>query len=144
MHFSKLILAVLPALALAEDTTTQTSTAVFTKTYYLSSVHTITATGFTTTTAVVELTTEVETSTMAETTSSAIVKSETSSFIPVANSTTHHATPKSTIAGTGSVVISATGGASEPTQVIDNGGSAVAAGKLAVAGVVGMVVAAIL
>lgn len=129
MHFSKLILAVLPAFALAnEGTTTHTSTAVVTKTYYLSQVHTITATGVSTT--------AVETS--VEVTSTALVE-ETTTFWPVSqNNTTPVSTPKaSNTAGT-------TGGSSEPSEVPGNAGSAVAVGKFAVVGVAGMVAAALL
>ncbi|RGP64670.1 hypothetical protein FLONG3_9463 [Fusarium longipes] len=128
MHFSKFILAVLPALALADETTTQTSTAVVTKTYYLSSVRTITATG--------ESTTAVETS--AEIISTAVVEEKTT-FLPVAhNTTTPASTPKAT-ASSGS-----TGGSSEPSQVPENAGAAVTVGKLAMAGVAGMIAAALL
>ncbi|KAF5678024.1 hypothetical protein FCIRC_6625 [Fusarium circinatum] len=129
MHFSKFILAVLPAFALAnEGTTTHTSTAVVTKTYYLSQIHTITATGVSTT--------AVETS--VEVTSTALVE-ETTTFWPVSqNSTTPVSTPKaSNTAGT-------TGGSSEPSEVPGNAGSAVAVGKFAVVGVAGMVAAALL
>jgi hypothetical protein len=129
MHFSKFILAVLPALALADrDTTTQTSTAVVTKTYYLSQVYTITATG--------ESTTAVETS--VKVTSTAVVEEKTT-FWPVAhNNTTPASTPKATTsAGT-------TGGSSEPSEVPGNAGSAVAVGKFAIVGVAGMVAAALL
>ncbi|KAF4454124.1 hypothetical protein F53441_3310 [Fusarium austroafricanum] len=126
MHFSKLILAVLPALALADEgTTTKTSTAVLTKTYYLSQVHTITSTGVSTT--------AIETS--VEVTSTAVVE-QTTSYWPVAhNSTTPVSTPKPT---------SGTGGLSEPSEVPGNAGSAVAVGKFAVVGVAGMVAAALL
>ncbi|KAF4500818.1 hypothetical protein FAGAP_2981 [Fusarium agapanthi] len=130
MHFSKLILAVLPAFALAnEGTTTHTSTAVVTKTCYLSQVHTITAIGVSTTTA-------VETS--VEVTSTALVE-ETTTFWPVSqNNNTPVSTPKaSNTAGT-------TGGSSEPSEVPGNAGSAVAVGKFAVVGVAGMVAAALL
>ncbi|KAM0251782.1 hypothetical protein ACHAP5_001444 [Fusarium lateritium] len=129
MHFSKFILAALPALALADrDTTTQTSTAVVTKTYYLSQVYTITATG--------ESTTVVETS--VKVTSTAVVEEKTT-FWPVAhNTTTPASTPKATTsAGT-------TGGSSEPSEVPGNAGSAVAVGKFAIVGVAGMVAAALL
>ncbi|KAG5753452.1 hypothetical protein H9Q69_004480 [Fusarium xylarioides] len=129
MHFSKLILVVLPAFALAnEGTTTHTSTAVVTKTYFLSQVHTITATGVSTT--------AVETS--VEVTSTALVE-ETTTFWPVSqNNTTPVSTPKaSNTAGT-------TGGSSEPSEVPGNAGSAVAVGKFAVVGVAGMVAAALL
>ncbi|KAM0562737.1 hypothetical protein ACHAPJ_001576 [Fusarium lateritium] len=130
MHFSKLILAVLPALALAnEGTTTQTSTAVLTKTYFLSQVHTVTSVG--------EATTAVET--LVETTSTAVVEEKTT-FLPVVpqNNTTPVSTPKATnTAGS-------TGGSSSPSEVPENAGSAVAAGKLAMIGVAGMVAAAFL
>ena len=129
MHFSKFILAVLPALALADETTTQTSTAVVTKTYYLSSVRTITATG--------ESTTAVETS--AEIFSTAVVEEKTT-FLPVHHNNTTPAvsTPKPTgTAGT-------TGGSSEPSKVPENAGAAVAVGKFAMVGVAGMVAAALL
>ncbi|KAI1032342.1 hypothetical protein LB505_010863 [Fusarium chuoi] len=128
MHFSKLILAVLPAFALAnEGTTTHTSTAVVTKTFYLSRIHTIMATGVSTT---------VETS--VEVTSTALVE-ETTTFWPVSqNNTTPVSTPKaSNTAGT-------TGGSSEPSEVPGNAGSAVTVGKFAVVGVAGMVAAALL
>ncbi|KAH7239122.1 hypothetical protein BKA59DRAFT_271016 [Fusarium tricinctum] len=129
MHFSKFILAALPALALADrDTTTQTSTAVVTKTYYLSQVYTITATG--------ESTTAVETS--VKVTSTAVVEEKTT-FWPVAhNNTTPASTPKpTTSAGT-------TGGSSEPSEVPGNAGPAVTVGKFAIVGVAGMVAAALL
>ncbi|KAF5006258.1 hypothetical protein FDECE_7348 [Fusarium decemcellulare] len=131
MHFSKLVLAVLPALAFAEDTTTQTSTAVVTKTYFLSQVHTVTATGYST-----EVEAKTET-TEADVTSTPVL-SETSTFVHLVNSTAHESTPKSTVAST------ATSGGSEPSNVPENAGSAVHAGSLALAGVAGMVIAALL
>ncbi|KAM0201312.1 hypothetical protein ACHAPA_005342 [Fusarium lateritium] len=133
MHFSKFILAALPALALADrDTTTQTSTAVVTKTYYLSQIYTITATG--------ESTTVVETS--VKVTSTAVVEEKTT-FWPVAHNNT---TPVSTPASTPKATTSAgtTGGSSEPSEVPGNAGSAVAIGKFAIVGVAGMVAAALL
>ncbi|CAF3540552.1 hypothetical protein SNK03_009930 [Fusarium graminearum] len=131
MHFSKFILAVLPALALAQETTTQTSTAVVTKTYYLSTVRTVTATG--------ESTTAVETS--AEIISTAIVEEKTT-FLPVAHNTTIPAsTPKATAsAGT----TGSNGGSSEPSQVPENAGAAVTVGKFAMVGVAGAIAAALL
>ncbi|RSM14637.1 hypothetical protein BHE90_008669 [Fusarium euwallaceae] len=141
MHFSKLILAVLPALALAEDTTTQTSTAVLTKTYFLSQIHTVTATGYSTEaqpeTTQAETTSEVET--VAETTSTPVI--ESTSFVSVVNATSHEATPKSTIASTGS---GTTGGSGKPTEVPENAASVAQVGKMALAGVAGMVVVALL
>ncbi|RGP69371.1 hypothetical protein FSPOR_4760 [Fusarium sporotrichioides] len=128
MHFSKFILAVLPALALAEETTTQTSTAVVTKTYYLSTVRTVTATG--------ESTTAVETS--AEIISTAVVEEKTT-FLPVAHNTT---TPASTPKATASA--GATDGSSEPSQVPENAGAAVTVGKFAMVGVAGAIAAALL
>jgi hypothetical protein len=128
MHFSKFILAALPALALAQETTTQTSTAVVTKTYYLSQVRTITATG--------ESTTAVETS--AEIISTAVVEEKTT-FLPVAhNTTTPASTPKATTSA------GSTGGSSEPSQVPENAGAAVTAGKFAMVSVAGMIAAALL
>lgn len=139
MHFSKLILAVLPALALAEDTTTQTSTAVLTKTYFLSQIHTVTATGYSTEaqpeTTQAETTSEVET--VAETTSTPVI--ESTSFVSVVNATSHEATPKSTIASTGTA-----GGSGKPTEVPENAASVAQVGKMALAGVAGMVVVALL
>ncbi|GKU04623.1 unnamed protein product [Fusarium langsethiae] len=127
MHFSKFILAVLPALALAEETTTQTSTAVVTKTYYLSTVRTVTATG--------ESTTAVETS--AEIISTAV--EEKTTFLPVAHNTT---TPASTPKATASA--GATDGSSEPSQVPENAGAAVTVGKFAMVGVAGAIAVALL
>ncbi|KAF4966807.1 hypothetical protein FSARC_5552 [Fusarium sarcochroum] len=129
MHFSKIILAILPALALADEgTTTQTSTAVLTKTYFLSQVYTITSVGVSTT--------AVETS--VETTSTAVVEEKTT-FWPVAhNYTTPVSTPKATTSA------GSTGGSSSPSEVPENAGSVVAAGKLAMVGVAGMVAAALL
>ncbi|KAL4729223.1 hypothetical protein ACLX1H_003634 [Fusarium chlamydosporum] len=121
MHFTKFLLAVLPALALAEETTTQTSTAVVTKTYYLSQVRTITATGVSTT--------AVETS--AEIISTAVVEEKTT-FLPVAhNTTTPASTPKATTSA------GSTGGSSKPSEVPESAGAAVAVGKFAMVGVAG-------
>ncbi|CEI40854.1 unnamed protein product [Fusarium venenatum] len=128
MHFSKFILAALPALALAQETTTQTSTAVVTKTYYLSTVRTVTATG--------ESTTAVETS--AEIISTAVVEEKTT-FLPIAHNTT---IPASTPKATGSA--GTTGGSSEPSQVPENAGAAVIVGKFAMVGVAGAIAAALL
>lgn len=124
MHFSKLILAILPALALASDegTTTQTKTATLTKTYTLSEVHTVTSTW------------------TGEPTAAA------------ANSTTPISTPAySTPGSTGSTITSFTSAASTaaeasaPATVSKEGaGSALDAGKVALAGVAGMVVVALM
>ncbi|KAH6981076.1 hypothetical protein BKA56DRAFT_616887 [Ilyonectria sp. MPI-CAGE-AT-0026] len=125
MHFSKLILAILPALALASDegTTTQTKTATLTKTYTLSEVHTVTSTW------------------TGEPTAAA------------ANSTTPISTPAySTPGSTGSTGItsfssaaSTAADASTPTTVSKEGaGSALDAGKVVLAGVAGMVVVALM
>lgn len=122
MHFSKLILAILPALALAsdEDTTTKTKTATLTKTYTLSEVHTVTSTW------------------TGEPTAAA------------ANSTTPISTPAYSTPGTTGITsftsaASTAADQSAPTTVSKEGaGSALDAGKVVLAGVAGMVVVALM
>lgn len=112
MRFSSLALALLPAVALADNaasTTTQTSTKVLTKTYFLSQVHTVTSV-FNNATSTY-MTTAVSTAETTETTDVAVV---TSSAAP------------------------------SPTVVDKSAGSALEAGKLAVAGVAGMVIVALM
>lgn len=141
MHFSKIILALLPAFVVAEEgeTTTETSTAVVTKTYFLSSVHTVTATYNT------ESTSEVVTTSA----------SSTHPIIPTAqhNTTiTVESTPKTTIKSTASSsdVTSLVTGAttavdSEPTAVgPDSAASALGAGNLAIFGVAGVIAAVLM
>ncbi|KAF5021727.1 hypothetical protein F66182_6228 [Fusarium sp. NRRL 66182] len=138
MHFSKLILAVLPALALAnEGTTTETSTAVVTKTYFLSQVHTVTFTGVSTT--AVHTSVEITHTSIVEETHTSVIEEKTT-FLPVHNSTTPVATPRATSTGT----TGSTGDSSQPSEVPENAGSAVAVGKFAMVGVAGMVAAAFL
>lgn len=113
MHFSKIILALLPAVAFAAEedplTTTETSTKVLTKTYYLSQVHTVTA----------------------------VYESTTQTFVTTAVSTSAETTEVA-------VVTSATEAPTAPAVVTGNAGSALEAGKLAAAGVAGIVAMALL
>lgn len=117
MQFSKIVLALLPAIALAAPaddaplTTTHTSTQVVTKTYFLSSVHTVTA----------------------------VFESSTGTFVTTAVQTSIDTTE---------VTVAPTATEAEPTAtppvVTGNAGSALEAGKLAAAGVAGMVALALL
>lgn len=117
MHFSKIILALLPAVALAAPaddsalTTTHTSTKVLTMTYFLSSVHTVTA----------------------------VVESSTGTFVTTAVATS---------VGTTEVTVAPTATEASPTAtppvVTGNAGSALEAGKLAAAGIAGMVALALI
>ncbi|KAH7161332.1 hypothetical protein EDB81DRAFT_342213 [Dactylonectria macrodidyma] len=124
MHFSKLVLAILPALALASDegTTTQTKTATLTKTYTLSEVHTVTSTW------------------TGEPTAAA------------ANSTTWYSTPAASTPGTSDVTsitsfasAASTAAESAPATITTEGaGSTLNAGNVVLAGFVGMVVVALM
>ena len=116
MQISKIVLAILPAVALAAPaddaplTTTHTSTQVVTKTYFLSSVHTVTA----------------------------VYDSSTATFMTTAVQTSLDTT-EVTVVPTSTAEPTAT-----PPTVTKNAGSGLAAGKVAAAGVAGMVAFALL
>ncbi|KAG9258524.1 uncharacterized protein F5Z01DRAFT_632602 [Emericellopsis atlantica] len=115
MQFSNLFLAILPALALASEgpsTSTCTSTTTLTKTLTLSSAHTVTSS------VAVNSTTPISTPTSSSYT---MVSSSDLTSLPVETSTSS---------------------GEEPATVTDDSGAsgAVSAGKVILAGVMGMVV----
>ncbi|KAH7316558.1 hypothetical protein B0I35DRAFT_409746 [Stachybotrys elegans] len=115
MHLFKIALALLPALALAQEedtTTTLTSTTVLTKTYYLSEVHTVTST----------------------------YDNSTASVTPTVGTTSHFTSLSPTItSGTGGEASESTNGP-DP----DSAASALDSGKVILAGIAGMVAVAML
>ncbi|KAK1244472.1 hypothetical protein MKX07_003271 [Trichoderma sp. CBMAI-0711] len=120
MKFSLFAVAALPALALAQSTTTETSTTVLTKTVTLKKVHTVTS---------------VSSSLNATTTHAATISSH--SLVGTGVTTTYYqpTAPPST----GAPVASAT-----TTKGPQNAGVALEASKVALAGVAGMIVVALM
>lgn len=125
MHLFKIVLAVLPALALAQDgptTTTQTSTLTLYKTMTLSEVETIIATPS--------------------------ANSTTSSYTPTTTPSSTFTTPESSLTTTESSA-SGTTADDEPTALPTStnepgAGVALSASRVAFAGVAGVIIAALL
>ncbi|TFB01257.1 hypothetical protein CCMA1212_006849 [Trichoderma ghanense] len=122
MKFSLFAIAALPALALAQSTTTETSTTVLTKTVTLKKLHTVTS---------------ISSSLNATTTHAAATASSNHHLIGTGVTTTYYqpTAPPST----GAPVASATA-----TKGPQNAGVALEASKVALAGVAGMIVVALM
>ncbi|KAF7557489.1 hypothetical protein G7046_g6042 [Stylonectria norvegica] len=128
MHLTSLFVALLPALALAQSdsalTTTQTSTKHLTKTYFLSQIHTVTA--------------------VHSNTTSTFVTTAVSTSVATTDISTTFANATTSATGYASGTGSGTAASASSTVVAPNAGSALEAGKLAFAGVAGMVIAAMM
>ncbi|KAL7800049.1 hypothetical protein V8C37DRAFT_398291 [Trichoderma ceciliae] len=118
MKFSMFAVAALPALAFSQSTTTETSTTVLTKTVTLAKVHTVTSV----------------TSTHNATTAAATTWSSYQSVGTAVSSTAFKPTVVPT---TGAPITSATSGP-------HNAGVALEAGRVALAGVAGMIIVALM
>jgi hypothetical protein len=121
MKFSLFAVAALPALALAQSTTTETSTTVLTKTVTLAKLHTVTS---------------VVSSHNATTTAAATTTPSSHHLVGTAVSSTAFK-PTGGVSSTGAPIPSATKGP-------QNAGVALEASKVALAGVAGMIMVALM
>ncbi|PTB64771.1 hypothetical protein BBK36DRAFT_1160937 [Trichoderma citrinoviride] len=124
MKFSLFAIAALPALALAQSTTTETSTTVLTKTVTLKKVHTVTS---------------ISSSHNATTTHAAATTSSHHHLVGTAVSSATYFQPTGVVSSTGAPVASATA-----TKGPQNAGVALEASKVALAGVAGMIMVALM
>ncbi|KAG6017357.1 hypothetical protein E4U54_007485 [Claviceps lovelessii] len=139
MHFTALLVAILPALALADTTTTCTSTVKKVKTVILSHVHPATSTlAHNTTTTTMSSTTATISSTLSMSrniTISSTGRSNSTSYMPTGGMTSTFTPPGTT---TGPVVVPT------PSQVPDNAAGALDATNVALAGLVGILAVAMM